>query len=120
MAAATGLLERITLELGGNDAEIVMDDVDPKEAAPKLFDSVFQNSGQFCIAMKRLYVLENIYDEVCDELVSIANDTIIGDGLEQSTKLGLLNNKRQYDKVKKLIEEAKNDCNVIAGGEFPD
>jgi acyl-CoA reductase-like NAD-dependent aldehyde dehydrogenase len=120
MAGAAGLLKRITLELGGNDAGIVLDDVNPKEAAQKLFDSAFQNSGQVCIAMKRLYVHENIYDEVCDELASIANDTIIGDGLEQGTKLGPLNNKMQYDKVKALIEDAKKEGNVIAGGEFPD
>jgi len=120
MAGAAGLLKRITLELGGNDAGIVLDDVDPKETAQKLFDSAFQNSGQVCIAMKRLYVHENIYDEVCEELASIANDTVIGDGLEQGTKLGPLNNKMQYDKVKALIEEAKQDGKVIAGGEFPD
>ena len=120
MAGAAGLLKRITLELGGNDAGIVLDDVDPKETAQKLFDSAFQNSGQVCIAMKRLYVHENIYDEVCEELATIANDTVIGDGLEQGTKLGPLNNKMQYDKVKALIEEAKQDGNVIAGGEFPD
>ena len=120
MAGAAGLLKRITLELGGNDAGIVLDDVNPKEAAQKLFDSAFQNSGQVCIAMKRLYVHENIYDEVCDELASIANDTIIGDGLEQGTKLGPLNKKMQYDKVKALIEDAKKEGNVIAGGEFPD
>ena len=59
--------------------------------------------------MKRLYVHENIYDEVCDELASIANDTIIGDGAEQGTKLGPLNNKMQYDKVKALIEDAKQE-----------
>ena len=88
MAGAAGLLKRITLQLGGNDAGIVLDDVDPKEAAPKLFDSAFRNSVQVCIAMKRLYVHENIYDEVCDELASTANDTIIGDGPEQGTKLG--------------------------------
>ena len=82
MAGAAGLLKRITLELGGNDAGIVLDDVNPKEAAQKLFDSAFQNSGQVCIAMKRLYVHENIYDEVCEELATIANDTIIGDGSE--------------------------------------
>ena len=67
--------------------------------------------------MKRLYVQEH-YDEVCEELATIANDTVIGDGLEQGTKLGPLNNKMQYDKVKALIEEAKQDGNVIAGGEF--
>ena len=120
MAGAAGLLKRITLELGGNDAGIVLSDVDPKEAAPKLFNSAFQNTGQVCIAMKRLYVHEDIYDEMCDELASLANETVIGNGLEQGTKLGPLNNKMQFDKVKELIEEAKSDGNVIAGGEVPD
>ena len=120
MAGAAGLLKRITLELGGNDAGIVLNDVDPKEAAPKLFNSAFQNTGQVCIAMKRLYVHEDIYDEMCDELATLANETVIGNGLEQGTKLGPLNNKMQFDKVKELIEEAKIDGNVIAGGEVPD
>lgn len=120
MAGAAGLLKRITLELGGNDAGIVLNDVDPKEAAPKLFNSAFQNTGQVCIAMKRLYVHEDIYDEMCDELATLANETVIGNGLEQGTKLGPLNNKMQFDKVKALIEEAKTDGNVIAGGEVPE
>ena len=120
MAGAAGLLKRITLELGGNDAGIVLNDVDPKEAAPKLFNSAFQNTGQVCIAMKRLYVHEDIYDEMCDELATLANETVIGNGLEQGTKLGPLNNKMQFDKVKELIEEAKTDGKVIAGGEVPD
>ena len=120
MAGAAGLLKRITLELGGNDAGIVLSDVDPKETAPKVFDSAFQNSGQVCIAMKRLYVHEDIYDEMCDELATLANETVIGNGLEQGTKLGPLNNKMQYERVKELIEEAKKDGNVIAGGEVPD
>lgn len=117
MAGAAGLLKRITLELGGNDAGIVMEDVNPKETAPQLFQSAFQNSGQVCIAMKRLYVHENIYEEMCEELATIANETVIGDGLEQGTKLGPLNNKMQYDKVNEIIEEAKQQGNVIAGGE---
>lgn len=120
MAGAAGLLKRITLELGGNDAGIVLNDVNPKETAPKVFDSAFQNSGQVCIAMKRLYVHEDIYDEMCDELATIANETVIGNGLEQGTKLGPLNNQMQYDRVKELIEEAKTDGNIIAGGEVPD
>ena len=120
MAGAAGLLKRITLELGGNDAGIVLNDANPKEVAPKLFDSAFQNSGQVCIAMKRLYVHEDIYDEVCSELAQIANETTIGNGLEQGTKLGPLNNKMQFEKVKKLIEEAKKDGNIIAGGEIPE
>lgn len=120
MAGAAGLLKRITLELGGNDAGIVLNDVNPKETAPKVFDSAFQNTGQVCIAMKRLYVHEDIYDEMCDELATIANETVIGNGLEQGTKLGPLNNQMQYDRVKELIEEARTDGNIIAGGDVPD
>ena len=120
MAGAAGLLKRITLELGGNDAGIVLNDVNPKEAAPQLFQSAFQNSGQVCIAMKRLYVHESIYDEMVEELAAIANETPIGDGLNQGTKLGPLQNKMQYERVKELIEEARQDGTVVAGGEVPD
>lgn len=120
MEGAAGLLKRITLELGGNDAGIVLGDVDPKEAAPKLFQSAFQNSGQVCIAMKRLYVHDSIYDEMCDELANIANSTIVGDGLEQGTQLGPLQNKMQYDKVWDLIEDARKSGKIIAGGEKVD
>lgn len=120
MAGAAGLLKRITLELGGNDAGIVLGDVDPKETAPKLFQSAFQNSGQVCIAMKRLYVHESIYDEMCDELATIAKATVIGDGLEQGTQLGPLQNKMQFDKVREMIVEAGQDGTIIAGGEVPD
>ena len=120
MAGAAGLLKRITLELGGNDAGIVLDDVDPKEVAPKLFQSAFQNSGQVCIAMKRLYVHESIYDEMCDELTTIANDTIVGDGMQQGTRLGPLQNRMQYERVQELIKDAAQHGRIIAGGEVVD
>lgn len=120
MAGAAGLLKRITLELGGNDAGIVLDDVDPKEVAPKLFNSAFQNSGQVCIAMKRLYVHESIYDEVCDELTTLANDAIVGDGLQQGTTLGPLQNKMQFEKVQELIKDAAQHGTISAGGEVLD
>jgi len=120
MAGAAGLLKRITLELGGNDAGIVLGDVNPKEAAPKLFQSAFQNSGQVCIAMKRLYVHESIYDEMCNELAELANNAVIGDGLKQGTQLGPLQNKMQFDKVKELIEDARKTGNIIAGGDTPE
>jgi len=120
MAGAAGLLKRITLELGGNDAGIVLGDVNPKETAPQLFQSAFQNSGQVCIAMKRLYVHESIYDEMCDELANIANNTIVGDGLKQGTQLGPLQNKMQFEKVKELIEDAKKTGKIIAGGDTPE
>ncbi len=116
MEGASATLKRITLELGGNDAGIVLDDVDPKTAAQKIFDGAFQNSGQVCIAMKRLYVHESIYDEMCDELAAIADATVIGDGLEQGTKLGPLQNRMQFEKVKDILEDARKHGTVIAGG----
>lgn len=120
MAGAAEALKRITLELGGNDAGIVLDDVNPKEAAPKLFQSAFQNNGQVCIAMKRLYVHESIYDEMCTELAKIADQAIVGDGLMQGTQLGPLQNRMQYEKVKELLDDAKQHGKVIAGGTVDD
>lgn len=120
MAGAAPALKRLTLELGGNDAAIVLDDVDPKEVAPKLFSAAFANSGQVCIAMKRLYVHETVYDAVCDELVSLADAAIVGDGLQQGTQYGPLQNKMQFDKVKALIEDARQTGTIVAGGTTPE
>ena len=117
MANAAQTLKRITLELGGNDAGIVLDDVDPKKIAPGVFEGAFQNSGQVCLAIKRLYVHESVYDAVCEELVALANAAIVDDGLKQGTKLGPLQNKMQYEKVKTFLDDAKKNGNVIAGGE---
>jgi acyl-CoA reductase-like NAD-dependent aldehyde dehydrogenase len=116
MAGAAATLKRVTLELGGNDAAIVLDDVDPAQAAPLIFHSAFRNSGQVCIALKRLYVHEAIYDEMCGALANIAEQTIMGDGLEQGTQLGPLQNNTQYEKVLGLIEEAKAHGRIVAGG----
>lgn len=120
MAGAAAMLKRITLELGGNDAGIVLDDVNPKEMAPQLFESAFQNNGQVCIAMKRLYVHESIYDEMCSELAKLADAAIVGDGLKQGTQLGPLQNKMQFDKVKDIIEDARKTGTIIAGGLAPE
>ncbi|WP_316229467.1 aldehyde dehydrogenase family protein [Bradyrhizobium sp. SZCCHNR1070] len=116
MASASQTLKRITLELGGNDAGIVLDDVDPKTVAPGIFEGAFQNSGQVCLAIKRLYVHESVYDDVCNELVTIAKNTVVDDGAKQGTKLGPPQNKMQYEKVKTFLEDAHKNGKVIAGG----
>lgn len=116
MASAADALKRISLELGGNDALIVLDDVDPKETAPKVFGAAMQNAGQVCIAAKRIYVHESIYDAMCDEFARLANAMVVGDGLEQGTQMGPLQNKAQFEKVMGFIESAKRDGKVIAGG----
>lgn len=116
MASAAQTLKRITLELGGNDASIVLDDVDPKKVAPGIFEGAFQNSGQVCLAIKRLYVHESVYDDICNELATIANATVVDDGLKQGTKLGPLQNKMQYEKVKAFLDDARQNGTIIAGG----
>ncbi|MDJ0864939.1 MAG: aldehyde dehydrogenase family protein [Myxococcota bacterium] len=120
MAGAAETLKRITLEMGGNDAGIVLGDVDPKEIAPKLFQSAFANCGQICIAMKRLYVHEDVHDAVCDELAEIARSKRVGDGMDDATEIGPLQNRKQYERVKELITEAAEKGTVIAGGGVPE
>lgn len=116
MASAASALKRISLELGGNDALIVLDDVDVAATAPKVFGAAMQNAGQVCIAAKRIYVHESIYDAMCDEFVKLADNWVVGDGLEQGTQMGPLQNKAQFEKVMGFLDSAKKDGKVIAGG----
>ena len=118
MQAASGNLKRLTLELGGNDAGIVLPDVDPKEVAQKLFTVCFHNNGQTCQALKRLYVHADIYDEVCNEMGAIANSVKVGNGLEEDTDLGPLQNKKQLDIVCELAADARAaGAQFLTGGE---
>jgi len=121
LASAAGTLKRVTLELGGNDPAIILDDVDPKAIAKKVFFAAFVNSGQVCMAIKRIYAHERIYDELCKALVEEAKKAKVGDGLDPSTTLGPLQNKMQYDKVVDLIEDTKKaGATFLTGGEVPD
>jgi acyl-CoA reductase-like NAD-dependent aldehyde dehydrogenase len=116
MASAAQTLKRLTLELGGNDAAIVLDDVDPKDVAPKLFAAATMNSGQVCLAIKRIYVHHSIYDEMCEELGKLAEATIVDDGIKQGTQMGPIQNKAQFEKVKGFLDEAKRYGKIVAGG----
>ncbi|MCC7266716.1 MAG: aldehyde dehydrogenase family protein, partial [Caulobacteraceae bacterium] len=117
MAGAADALKRVSLELGGNDALIVLDDVNVAETAPKVFGAAMQNAGQVCIAAKRIYVHESIYDQMCDEFARLASEMVVGDGLQQGTQMGPLQNKQQFEKVLGFIDSAKADGKVIAGGQ---
>ena len=120
MASAAGTLKRVTLELGGNDAAIVLDDVDPKALAPKLFFACFVNSGQVCMAVKRIYAHESIYSALCDALAAEARKAKVGDGLEPGVELGPIQNKPQYDRVIGLLEDSRRrGARILAGGEVP-
>jgi len=120
MASAAGTLKRVTLELGGNDPAIVLDDVDPKVVAPKLFFASFVNSGQVCMAIKRIYAHERIYAALCDALAEEARKARIGDGLDPQTQYGPIQNKMQYERVLGILADTKRSgARIIAGGELP-
>ncbi|WP_343525411.1 aldehyde dehydrogenase family protein [Sphingomonas sp.] len=120
MESAAASIKRLTLELGGNDAAIVLPDADPVKAATGIFGGAFLNAGQVCIAIKRVYAHADIYDALCTELARIAEEAIVDDGLMQGAQIGPLQNRAQYDKVKALIETARADGTIIAGGEVLD
>lgn len=118
MAAAARDLKRITLELGGNDAAIVLPDVDVENAARELFWAAFRNTAQICVATKRLYVHADIYDRFAKALVEYAQTVKMGDGLEQGTELGPVQNRRQFDRVVELIDDSRNrGFRFLTGGE---
>jgi acyl-CoA reductase-like NAD-dependent aldehyde dehydrogenase len=120
MASAAGSLKRLTLELGGNDAAIVLDDADPKVVAPKIFAGAMLNAGQVCLAIKRVYIHESLYEETCARLAALAEAAVVGDGMDEATEVGPLQNQLQYEKVKTLIEESRLEGKVIAGGDMVD
>jgi acyl-CoA reductase-like NAD-dependent aldehyde dehydrogenase len=120
MQSASGNLKRLTLELGGNDAAIVLPDTDVASAAPKIFATAMINNGQTCAALKRLYVHEDIYEEMCHALAAIANSVTTGDGSGE-VDFGPVQNKAQFDKVCQLAREAKDSgARFLSGGEAPD
>lgn len=120
MRSASETLKRVTLELGGNDSGIVLDDCDPDTVSPLLFDAAFMNNGQVCVALKRLYVHESQYDAICENLAESARTAAVGPGSQQGTRLGPVQNRVQYDKLKCLIEEARAEATIIAGGDSPE
>lgn len=120
MASAADTIKRLTLELGGNDAAIVLNDVDPKKVAPGIFAGAFMNAGQVCLAIKRVYAHEDIYDDLCAELGALAEAAVVGDGLQQGTTIGPLQNRMQYDKVRGFLDDARSNGKIVAGGDLSD
>jgi acyl-CoA reductase-like NAD-dependent aldehyde dehydrogenase len=105
-AAAGPQLKRVTLELGGNDAAIVLDDAPLDAISDKLFWGAFANTGQVCSAIKRLYVPERRLDAVVQALADKARSVRVGDPMEEGTQLGPVNNRPQFDRVCELVADA--------------
>ena len=119
MASSSCNLKRVTLELGGNDPAIVMADTDYKSLIPILFDAAFGNSGQWCIAIKRLYVHDSVYDGFLENFVDYASGKVVGNGMDPTTDFGPIQNKMQYGKLLDLFADVKkNGYSVPLGGEI--
>ncbi len=118
MNSAAGNLKRLTLELGGNDAAIVLPDADVDAIAEGIFQTAFLNMGQTCAALKRLYVHDDIYDALCARLAEIAQAQCTGNGLEPGTTFGPVQNASQYRIVCDLVDDARADgARILCGGE---
>lgn len=118
MASAAPTFKALTLELGGNDAGIILPDADIERIVEPLFWGAFINSGQTCGALKRLYVHDSLYDRTCEALVAYGSKVPMGDGMVRTNLLGPLQNEPQYRRVIELVEDAKaRGGRVLLGGE---
>jgi acyl-CoA reductase-like NAD-dependent aldehyde dehydrogenase len=119
--SAAADLKRVTLELGGNDPAIVLDDADPAIVASAIFAAAFNNNGQVCSAIKRVYVPESLYDDVVERLAAHARTIKVGEGTEDGVKLGPINNAPQYERVKELVADAlSHGATAVTGGKAMD
>ncbi|RZF60777.1 aldehyde dehydrogenase family protein [Sphingomonas populi] len=116
LVATADRLARSTLELGGNDAALVLDDADVATVAPAIFAAAMLNAGQVCLAAKRVYAPASLYEPLCAALAALAAAAVVGDGLERGTQIGPVQNRAQYDKLLGYLADARGSGRVIAGG----
>lgn len=116
MQSVSNTLKRLTLELGGNDAAIVLDDADVNVVAPAIFQAATLNAGQICLAAKRVYAPASLYDALCEALAKLATEAVVDDGDKQGTQIGPIQNRAQFDKLKEFLDDAHASGSVIAGG----
>jgi len=119
--SCSATLKRYTLELGGNDACIVLPDVDVDSVAPGILLTAFFNSGQVCHAAKRIYVHEDVYDKLSQALVKAAKEAGVGPGQNEGVQFGPLNNRMVYEKVSDFFADSqKNNHDFLIGGKIPE
>lgn len=121
MEVAAQEIKRVTLELGGSDPMIVADDADLPAAVSAAAVGRFYNCGQACLAIKRLYLFERIYDAFVSKLVEKVKRLKVGNGLEPDTRLGPLHTADQREEVEEQVADAlKRGAQVLAGGKRPE
>ncbi len=118
MGRAASNLKSLTLELGGNDAGIILPGTDIKPLLEPLFWGCFINAGQTCACLKRLYVHKDDYEDVCKNFTEYVSHIPVGDGMDPANLIGPLGNSPQLNIVKKYVEDAKNKgAKILCGGE---
>ena len=107
MANAAQTIKGVTLELGGNDPAIILDDADLGASAMKsMLGATFQMTGQVCMAIKRIYVPTRRRDEFLDSFCKAAQSLVVGDGLEPAVTMGPLHTQKAQVRAKGLVEDA--------------
>jgi len=121
VAAATGNLKKVSLELGGKSPNIVFNDADPA-AIEGAANAIFFNHGQCCVAGSRLYVQQDRFDEVVDGVAEIAKSIKLGPGLEPGTQMGPMVSGEQLRTVTGYIDSGKAEgaTALSGGGRFGD
>lgn len=117
MESASRSLKRVTLELGGNDAGIVLPGTKIEPLLEKLFWGCFINAGQTCAALKRLYVHESQYEDVLEQFAAYVAKIPVGNGLDPNTLVGPVSNRMQLEKVMALVDDARgHGARIVTGG----
>ncbi|MGH3087426.1 MAG: aldehyde dehydrogenase family protein [Rubrobacteraceae bacterium] len=121
MASAAPTMKRLTLELGGNDPGIVLPDFDLDAMSDPLYWTAFSNCGQVCAGLKRLYAPEEMADELCARLAEVAETVRVGNGLEDGSTTGPVQNSTQLARIRELLDDAlANGAEVAYQSEIPD
>jgi acyl-CoA reductase-like NAD-dependent aldehyde dehydrogenase len=117
--AAADDLKRVTLELGGNDAAILLDDANPAKTAKAIVMSAFANGGQVCAGIKRVYVPDHLHDAIVEAMVAAVKKIKVGDGLDEAVHMGPVCNRPQFERVKELVADARAQGATFAAGGTP-
>ncbi|WP_448107637.1 aldehyde dehydrogenase family protein [Pseudomonas azerbaijanoccidentalis] len=119
LRSAAGTVKRVTLELGGNDAAIVLPDTDYKVIIPQLFWGAFGHQGQWCVGIKRLYVHRSLHAGFVEAFVEYAKTVKVGNGLDPEVGVGPVQNKMQFEKLKTFLADIKADGQtIVLGGDI--
>jgi phenylacetaldehyde dehydrogenase len=119
-SAALGNMKKVSLELGGKSPHIVLPDADPIAVAAAASDGIFFNQGQTCTAGSRLYVHDDIYDDVMSALIDRAGRIVVGPGHDPATQMGPLVSAKQLQTVTAYVESGlEQGAVLVTGGARP-